>query len=515
MKNQKCIIFIDTDRIEIWEKEVINTIVSLCDVKSFYLFKGERKRVPFFYKSHVCEVNALMELYRNIPFKNELLINDSEKIDFIFSLNADFGRDLPMKTPVIYINKPCAAESVIALKEFMRSDSYIRIGFSVCYKNTHYSLTESKLKMDRFFLKNNLLFFKQALPEICIQSISLFKNNFSRIYLLPEVNNEMIVQSSAIYHFDLLFCYLLMPFRLFKKGLDFFCYWEQWHIGIVEDDIEDIVSSEFRIDHIRWLPRIKKNQFIADPFAIKYNNSLYIFAELWDSADPKGKIVWSDESSTFSKWNILFDQKTHLSYPFLLKNDSNIYCLPESSESGFFVVYSAVDFPCQWSNGEILFQNFRMVDASILFYNNKYWLFAARDKGDSAFELYIWYSDKINGDWTPHPLNPVKRDITSARPAGPPFVENNIIYRPAQDCSDSYGSRIVINRVTILSETDFREEAAGVVKGPAASPYPDGIHTISVIDDVIVIDGKRKIFTLFNYRILSYKIKKLARIFFK
>jgi len=183
--------------------------------------------------------------------------------------------------------------------------------------------------------------------------------------------------------------------------------------------------------------------------------------------------------------------------------------LPESGESGDFTLYTAERFPDKWNEGEVLFRDFRMADTSLLYYKNKYWLFAAKANGDAAFELCIWFSDRINGGWKTHPMNPVKRDITSARPAGPLFIYKNTIYRPAQDCSDSYGSRIVMNRVSVLSETDFREEIAGVVKGPGKSPYPDGMHTLSVIDDIIVIDAKRKVFTLLNYNIFIYKIKRI------
>jgi len=222
-----------------------------------------------------------------------------------------------------------------------------------------------------------------------------------------------------------------------------------------------------------------------------------------------GKIVWADESDSFSRWNTLFDHETHLSYPFLFRDGKKIFCSPESAEQGDFTLYIAERFPDKWNKGEVLFRDFRMADASLFFWKNKYWLFAAKANGDSAFELYIWFSNKINGKWKAHPMNPVKRDITSARPAGPPFIYKNAIYRPAQDCADSYGNRIVMNRVIVLSEADFREEAAGVVKGPDISPYPDGMHTFSVIDDVIVIDAKRKVFTLFNYNIIKYKMKRV------
>lgn len=514
MKKHKCIIILDTGRIEIWEKELIDTISSCCDVKSFCMVKAGRKKIPFFYKPALVKLNDLSCLYPDIPLEKRSDYPDAGDIDFFFAFNKYFDRDVTFKKPVVYLDMGNPGGPVALFREFIRGDSFFNIRFSVCHENIHYLLTESKLKMDQCFFRKNTLFFKEQIPHICKSSIDLFMKSFPDKFLIPGIIYNPAGRTSIIYHFDLILCCMLLPLRLFKKTLDFFCYWEQWHIGIVEDDIEEIISSDFRIKNIKWLPQLKNYQFVADPFGIRYNGRLFIMAELWDSTDPKGKIVWSDESSSFSKWNILFDHKTHLSYPFLLKRGKRIYCLPESAESGDYVLYTAGDFPCTWNNGEILFSDFKMADASVLFYNNKYWLFAVKDNGDSAFELYIWFSDRINGGWAAHPLNPVKRDITSARPAGPPFVKNNILYRPAQDCSDSYGSRVAINRVEVLTETDYREEVAGIVKGFENSPYPDGMHTFSIIDDVVVVDAKRKIFTLFSYRILSYKIKRVLKKFF-
>jgi len=516
MKKQKCIILINTDRIDFLDKEIIDSINSSCDIQYFYLPEIKRKKVPLFYKNGTIELSELLNFYNNTPSSENLIIKTSgkDKTDFIFSLNADFDSAITEKIPVIYIDRSEATGSPLTVKEFIRNESFIDIRLTLCYKRNSYSLSESKLKIDRCFFQKNFSFLRQVLPGITIQALDLFEKSRSKIKNFPVIDDYLVERGADSIRSALILCYLLMPFRLFKKVVDFLCYWEQWHIGIVEDSIDRIISSGFKIDKIRWLPAVKKNQFIADPFGIKYNSRLYIFAELWDSENPVGKIVWGDETDSFSRWNTLFDHETHLSYPFLLSEKGKIFCIPESAEQGDFTLYTSEKFPDKWNKGEVLFRDFRMADASLLKWENKYWLFAAKANGDAAYELYIWFSDKINGRWKAHPMNPVKRDITSSRPAGPPFIYKKTIYRPGQDCSDSYGSRIVMNRVTVLSETDFREDTAGILKGPDKSPYPDGMHTFSVIDDVIVVDAKRKMFTLFNYRILKYKLKRvLSRVF--
>ena len=62
-------------------------------------------------------------------------------------------------------------------------------------------------------------------------------------------------------------------------------------------------------------------------------------------------------------------------------------------------------------------------------------------------DLHIWWSDDLFGQWRPHAANPVKIDARSARPAGTPFVHAGTLYRPAQDCSHTYGGAVAICRV--------------------------------------------------------------------
>jgi hypothetical protein len=68
------------------------------------------------------------------------------------------------------------------------------------------------------------------------------------------------------------------------------------------------------------------------------------------------------------------------------------------------------------------------------------------------------------------------------------------LYRPAQDSSRSYGGQVVINRVTRLTPTEFEEEPAAVVAPFADTPYPNGVHTLSSMGDVTIVDAKRLVF---------------------
>ncbi len=101
----------------------------------------------------------------------------------------------------------------------------------------------------------------------------------------------------------------------------------------------------------------------------------------------------------------------------------------------------------------------------------------------------IWYADDLLGPWRPHDGNPVKTDVRSSRSAGTPFAHEGHLYRPTQDCSRTYGARVVLNRVNKLTPEEFVEEAVREIS-PIA-PYSDGVHTLSSCGEMTLIDGKR------------------------
>jgi hypothetical protein len=86
----------------------------------------------------------------------------------------------------------------------------------------------------------------------------------------------------------------------------------------------------------------------------------------------------------------------------------------------------------------------------------------------------------------------VKTDVRSSRPAGTPFVHEGSLYRPAQDCSRTYGGRIALNRIVTLTSEDFLEEPVALIEPVRSSRYPDGVHTVSAFGEHTLVDGKRR-----------------------
>src|SRR5262249_32249988 len=149
----------------------------------------------------------------------------------------------------------------------------------------------------------------------------------------------------------------------------------------------------------------------------------------------------------------------HLSYPFLFRHGESIYMIPETGSNRQVELYRARSFPFEWELSRILLEDIELYDVTLLQHKNVWWLFAAaaHDRGSAHDELVIFYSESLEGPWKPHPLNPVKSDCRSARPAGAVVTDGERLLRPAQDCERGYGTGLVWLEITELTLDRFIE----------------------------------------------------------
>jgi hypothetical protein len=308
---------------------------------------------------------------------------------------------------------------------------------------------------------------------------------------------------------------------------------EQWHIGIVRCPVREFLEPR-RSFHVEWLPALPSTRFFADPFAIRRDPEFTILFEDFDYKRAKGRISSMqsiDGGRTFSEatpisGSVFDDASVHKSYPFVLEHDGEIFCVPETCEKHEIGLYRAVQFPNRWERVCALLPCVDGVDPTVFPYEGRWWMFYTTRSAGTTLSLFLAFAPSLEGPWSPHPLNPVKSDVASARPGGTPFVDGGVLYRPAQDNSVTYGGSLRIYRVQTLSPSRYEEElvrhitpdqlvslpysAAGGAdvchdsRGPwpehiesthgtssARNPYPSGLHTLSAAGDLCVIDAKR------------------------
>jgi hypothetical protein len=294
--------------------------------------------------------------------------------------------------------------------------------------------------------------------------------------------------------------------RIMRNELRKRLFREQWSIvlGPNTDTSKEMFEHDLRII------RPPRDRFYADPFLIETNGHTYLFFEDYSFSSSKGVISCCelDAHGNCSKPRVVLERNYHLSYPFLFTWQGQLYMIPETRDNGTIEMYRAKDFPHVWVLEAVLMSNVAATDSTLLYYHDKWWLFAAgmREHASPDYPLWLFFSDSPMGPWTAHPKNPIVSDPTRSRPAGSLFFDNGELIRPGQDCSRGYGYAAHLHHVTVLSETDFQETLV-------ASLLPDqilgssGIHTFNQSASFRVMDCK--------FLISRLNVPSLSRVFRK
>jgi hypothetical protein len=266
---------------------------------------------------------------------------------------------------------------------------------------------------------------------------------------------------------------------------------DEWRIGIVEAPIAAMLSAD--PPKATWFENPSRGSYLADPFPLPGTG--HIVCEEFPFLTHRGRLVvvrLTQRSSTIDHV-LMAERTTHLSYPFVLEEAGEVHLIVETADRGEAVIRRLGPGGMEAVSSPIC-RGGRPVDAT-LFRMGKRWWAAWTDLALGENDnLCLAHAPVLDGPWTPHPLNPVKIDIRSSRPAGTPFWHQGELYRPAQDCAASYGSAIIINRITVLSETAFREVAVQRLAPDPDGPVPHGMHTITARDTTTLVDGKRRVF---------------------
>jgi hypothetical protein len=181
----------------------------------------------------------------------------------------------------------------------------------------------------------------------------------------------------------------------------------------------------------------------------------------------------------------------HLSYPFLLEWQGDVYMIPETRGNRTIEMYKAKNFPYSWEHAAVLIPNVTAADSTLLQYEGKWWLFAAgaTDKSSPDHELFLYCADSPLGPWRAHPKNPIVSDPRHARPAGKLYVKDGKLIRPGQDSSANYGGAIQLHQVNVISETEYQETTLARIT-PAWLPGALGTHTLNQSSKFQVIDAR-------------------------
>ena len=288
--------------------------------------------------------------------------------------------------------------------------------------------------------------------------------------------------------------------RLYHK---LFCVM-QWNVGFAKGNIADVIKDKKNNLSFKWFKITNPKKSFADPFIFKSPDGkvkvLFEEFSMIDLAD-YGKIISCEVDTDLSAGveREILDKKRHVSYPFTFSENGKTYIIPENREGGKLVCYEFDFENNRLINERVIIDDLPLLDATVLMHNGRYWIFATL--GDRKFDhsrLYIYCADSLFGPYKAHTKNPVKQGLNGTRPAGNIITVNEELYRPAQNCSIHYGESITINKITQLTVNEFSEEFYCTLSADKKSEYPDGIHTINALENIIVVDGIKMMFKPFT-----------------
>lgn len=287
--------------------------------------------------------------------------------------------------------------------------------------------------------------------------------------------------------------------NLVRKKLQYKLFRQQWNIGITQYSgaiVAGLESSRLQREALRALEWMDETpgRFAADPFIArspKHKNEYIILFEGYPWKNRRGIIESvSFINGRFCNRNIVLESEFHLSYPFIFSESEITLFLPEHAESNDLSLYE-IDIDSLLFKKQSAGHRGNLIDTTICRFNNLYWMFATLSGDNVNRDLYIYYSNDLRSPWSAHALNPVKSDISNARPAGQIIYHADKMFRPAQDCRTHYGSGVIVNEIKKLTEHEFEEVPVSEIRPEPGTRYDYGLHTISSAGDYTVIDGAR------------------------
>lgn len=268
---------------------------------------------------------------------------------------------------------------------------------------------------------------------------------------------------------------------------------EDWNVGIIDAPIEKVLEKGIGAGKVYWLPKPPAGDLYADPFGIfDEDGKLRVVFEHYREDLGRAELVQvaMDADGSFSSFAPLLQKPYHMSFPYLFDIDGQTHCVPETHDYGCLMAFPLVHGPEGLTAQEpkVLIDSVQVTDPVIFQHEDHWWLIGSDEEG---LNLFIWYADTPVGPWQAHQANPVKTDVRSSRPAGPVFKLGNMVMRPAQDGSKTYGGAVVVNQIMTITTVSYEErEYARIVPEPNG-PYPDGLHTLVPVGNKVLIDGKK------------------------
>jgi len=259
--------------------------------------------------------------------------------------------------------------------------------------------------------------------------------------------------------------------------------YEDWHVETGRLFQSPLVPLVPTIQQIR---PVSQREFYADPFILNCEGKVKVFFEHYSYKNQKGNIARFEPGKGIDTWK---SGTEHMAYPSVFQHGGSTWIIPESADTGVCTAYET-DSASQII-GETQLIDLPVVDPTLVFHEGRFYLFCGLKNQLPNEKLFVFWSDRFEGPYRPHELNPVKVNPVGSRPGGNLIKWQHSLYRPAQVFEKFYGSKIHINKVIHLSPNVFVEIENHAIDPAIFDGQYDGLHTYTVSGDTYAIDLKR------------------------
>lgn len=265
-------------------------------------------------------------------------------------------------------------------------------------------------------------------------------------------------------------------------------YNQYWNIGFCEQTPEELMH-EGRLRPIKWLKHEYDDRWFADPFILRATeDEIVVFVEECPMDNPKGiicELVINRKTMNIKERHVLLDKKTHLSYPAIIMHDGKVYVYPENGASGKLNIYEYDEANHRLFNPVCILDE-AVADATIVKRESLYFMSATKfpNTQECAF-LYV--ADSPFGPFRQATPMPYQTTRNCSRQGGDFIVVEDKVYRPAQDCTERYGSSLNIMEIKDFNEGVQQKKVFRIE--PVKGRHSLGLHTLNFADGFCVIDG--------------------------
>lgn len=269
------------------------------------------------------------------------------------------------------------------------------------------------------------------------------------------------------------------------------CARQPWFVVLREDaDAIDPAAPRLGVHRVLIAPGA---DYWADPFPLCHEGRQWLFVEEFVAATGKGVISCLElqADGTAVRHGVVLEEPFHLSFPQVWRGPQCWYMTVESADGGKACLYRSEDLLDGWRCISDLLHGRNCVDPTLFQHEGNWYLFVnvSESGGNPSDELFLFTSSQVAGPYRPHPANPIVSDARSARMAGQVFVDaRGRLIRPAQCCAPIYGTAVVFNQITELSQQAYAERTLSRLDADWM-PGLDGCHTYYRDGNLEVLDA--------------------------